>query len=110
VRGHLLGAASERSDHVAGVDEIERLRLQLAVEEIIDDELHVGDPFCLQKGTGGIEQALVYVGAYHLAGGINPVAEDPKPAQGPAADVQRASTRSVADLREELRPAGLPYS
>ena len=67
MRGHLLRAASERSDHIAGVDEIERLRLKLAVEKVIDDELHVGDPFCLQKGTGGIEQALVYVGAYHAA-------------------------------------------
>jgi len=27
------------------MDEIERLRLQLAVEQIIDDELDVGDPF-----------------------------------------------------------------
>ncbi len=90
MRCHLLTAASKRSDHVAGVDEIERLGLKLAVEEIIDGELHVGDPFCLQKRTGGIEQALVYVGAHHLAGGADPLAEDPKPAQGSAADVQGA--------------------
>ena len=90
MRCHLLAAASERSDQVAGVDEIEGLGLQLAVEQIIDGELHVGDPFCLQKGTGGIEQALVYVGAYDLAGGADPLAEDPKPAQGSAADVQGA--------------------
>ena len=31
------------------MDEIERMRLQLAVEQIIDDELDVGDPLCLQK-------------------------------------------------------------
>ena len=89
MRCHLLTSASERSDHVPGVDEIERFGLQLAVEKIIDGELHVPDPFGLQKGTGGIEQALVYVGTHHLAGGADPLAEDPKPAQGAAADVQR---------------------
>ena len=88
MRCHLLTAASERSDHVAGVDEIERLGLELAVEEVVDGELHVRDPLCLQKRTGGIEQALVNVGAHHLAGGADPLAEDPKPAQGSAADVQ----------------------
>jgi hypothetical protein len=31
------------------MDEIEGLRLQLALEQIVDDELYVGDPFCLQK-------------------------------------------------------------
>ena len=87
MRCHLLAAASKRGDHVAGVYEIEGLGLQLAVEKIIDGELHVGDPFCLQKSTGGIEQALVYVGAYHLSGGADPLAEDPKPAQSSAADV-----------------------
>ncbi len=45
----LLAAASERSDQVAGMDEIERLRLELALEEIIDDEFYVGDSFGLQK-------------------------------------------------------------
>jgi hypothetical protein len=49
VRGHLLTAASERSDQVAGMDEIERLGLQLAVEQIIDDEFYVGDSFGIQK-------------------------------------------------------------
>ena len=56
---HLLEAASKRCDHVAGVDEIEGLGLQTAVEKIIDGELHVGDPFCLEKRTGANEQALV---------------------------------------------------
>ena len=49
VRGHLLTTASERSDLVARMDEIERLRLQLALEQIIDDEFYVGDAFGLQK-------------------------------------------------------------
>src|SRR5687767_11081382 len=102
MRCHLLTAASKRSDQVTGVDEIERLGLQPAVEKIDDGELNVGDPFCLQKGTGGIEQTVVYVGADHLAGGADPLAEDPKPAQCSAADVQCAQTGSVADLREEL--------
>ena len=31
------------------MDEIERSRLELAVEQIVDDELDVGDPFFLQK-------------------------------------------------------------
>jgi hypothetical protein len=31
------------------MDEIERLRPQLALEQIIDDEFYVGDSFCLQK-------------------------------------------------------------
>src|SRR5215204_2577343 len=100
MRCHLLTTASKRGDHVAGVDEIKGLGLQLAIEEIIDGEVHVGDPFRLQKRTGGTEQARVYVGAYHLAGGGDPLAEDPKPAQGSAADVQGAQTGSVADLRE----------
>jgi hypothetical protein len=90
MRCHLLAAASKRGDHVSGVDEIEGFGLQLAVKKIIDGELHVGDPFCVQKGTGGIEQARVYVGAYDLAGGADPLAEDPKPAQSPATDVQSA--------------------
>jgi hypothetical protein len=110
VRSHLVGAASERSDHEAGMDEIERLRLQPAVEQIIDDKLYVGDPFCRQKCAGRVEQALVYVRAYHLPGGANPLAEDPKPAQRSAADVQGASTGSVAELREEPPAAGLPHA
>src|SRR5215213_7207798 len=110
MRCHLLSAASKRSDHVAGVDEIEKLGLQLAVEKIIDGQLHVGDLLCLQKRTGGIEQALVYVGAYYLAGRADPLAEDPKPAQGSAADVQGMHTGSVAELREELPPARFPQA
>jgi hypothetical protein len=31
------------------MDEIEGLRLQLALEQIIDDEFYVGDSFRLQK-------------------------------------------------------------
>jgi hypothetical protein len=31
------------------MDEIERSRLQLAVKQIIDDQLHVGDPLRRQK-------------------------------------------------------------
>ena len=48
------------------------------------------------------------LGAYELAGGSDPLAEDPKPAHGSAADVQGASPGSVADLRKELPPSGLP--
>src|SRR5688572_28864368 len=106
MRCHLLTAASKRSDHVAGVDEIERLRLQLGVEQIIDSEVYVGDPFGLQEQTGGIKEALVDVGADHLTRGVDPLAEDPKPAQSSAADVQGAPTGSTADLREEFAPAG----
>ena len=51
------------------IDEIERLRLQLAAEQIIDDELYVGDPFRVQKRTSGIEQTLVDVPAHDLSGG-----------------------------------------
>ena len=80
--------AAERSDQVAGMDEIEGVRLELAVEQIIDDELYVGDSFCLEKRTSRCEQALVDVPAYDLAGGADPLAENPKPAQGAAANVQ----------------------
>jgi hypothetical protein len=90
VRGHLLVAASERSDLVSGMDEIEGSRLQLAVEQIIDDELCIGDSFRLQKSTSGIEQALVDVAAYDVAGGTDPLAEDPKPTHRSASDVQGA--------------------
>ena len=91
------------------MDEIERLRLQLAVENVVDEELCVGDPLRLQKRTSGIEQALVYVRAYDLARRADPLAEDPKPAQGSAADVQGAPAGSAADLRKQLPPGGLPH-
>jgi hypothetical protein len=90
MRSHLLTAASKRSNQIAGVYQIERLRIQLAVEKIIDDKLRVRDPFSLQKGTSGIEQARIYIAAYHLARGADPLAQDPKPAQRSAADVQGA--------------------
>jgi hypothetical protein len=45
VRGYLLRAASQRSDLVAGMDHIERMRLQLALEQIIDDQFYIGDSF-----------------------------------------------------------------
>ena len=52
MRGHLLTAAgtSERSDLVAGMDEIERVRLQLTVEQIeLSDQFYVGDFLFLQE-------------------------------------------------------------
>src|SRR3954452_16449897 len=82
--------------------------LQLAVEQVVDDELNVGNPFCLQNGTSGIEQTLVDVGAHDLAGGTDPLAEDPEPAQSSAADVKDASAGSATDRRQELPPGGLP--
>ena len=45
-----------------------------------------------------------------LAGGADPLAEDPKPAQGSAADVEGAQAGSVADLREESPPTGFPHA
>ena len=47
--GNLLTAPSEWSDHVAGMDEVERLRLQLALEQVIDDELYIGNALRLEK-------------------------------------------------------------
>ena len=47
--------------------EIEGLRLQLAVEEIIDDEFYIRDSLSLQKQACTIEQPLVYVGTYNVA-------------------------------------------
>src|ERR671924_1263189 len=38
-----------------------------------------------------------------------PLAEDPKPAQRSAPDVQSAPAGYVAELREELAPGGLPH-
>src|SRR5688572_22011585 len=106
--GDLLTAASQWSDHETGVDEIEGMRLQLALEQVIDDELHVGDPLCLQKRPSGIEQALVDVGAHDLARGAGPLAKDPKPAHRSAADVEGAAARSGGDLRQGLRAGRLP--
>ena len=91
------------------MDEIEGLRLQPALEQVIDDELHVGDSFFVQKRTCGTEQTLVDVGTDDLARGPDPLAEDPEPAQGSAADIQSASAESVAELREELAPGRLPH-
>src|SRR5215208_5676901 len=91
------------------MDEIERLRVQLAVEQIVDDQFDVGDFFLLQEGTRRVEHALIDVGAHDLAGRADPLAEDPKPAHGSAADVQGASAGSAAELREELAPGWLPH-
>ena len=110
MRCHLLMAASERSDHVAGMDEIERLRLELAVEEVVDGQLHVRDPLGLQKRAGGSEQTFIDVAANHLARGADPLAEDPKPAQSSAACVQDSLAGSVADLREKVPPTGFPHA
>ena len=49
MRGHLLTGASERSDQVAGMYEIEGLGLELALEQVIDDQFYVGDSFGRQK-------------------------------------------------------------
>jgi hypothetical protein len=42
--------------------------------------------------------------------GANPLAEDPKPTQRSAADVQGASAGSAVERREELPPGGLPHA
>jgi hypothetical protein len=42
--------------------------------------------------------------------GANPLAEDPKPTQHSAADVQGASAGSAVERREELPPGGLPHA
>src|SRR5215204_2326776 len=85
------------------MNEIEGLRLQPALEQIIDYEFYVGDSFGVQKCTSAIEQAFVYVGAHDLTGGPDPLAEDPKPAHGSAADVQSAFAGSAVELRVQLQ-------
>jgi hypothetical protein len=100
MRRDLCTPTSKRRDHVAGVDEIEGTGLQLAVEEIIDGELHVGDAFRVQERAGGLQQALVDVGADHPSRGANPVAEDPEPTQRSAADVQDAQAGPRAERGE----------
>src|SRR5215217_5675935 len=90
------------------MNEIERLRLQLALEQVVDEQFDVRDLCRLQKRTSGTEQVLVDVGTYDFACRPDPFAEDPKPAQGSAADIQRAEARSIAELREELPPGRLP--
>src|SRR4029079_9894975 len=110
MRCHLLTAAPKRRDQVAGVDDIERLGLQRALEQIVDGKFDVRDPFGVQKRACGIEKALVHIGANHLAGGADPLAEDPKPAQGSAADVQRAQARSVGGLRAPVTADGSPQA
>src|SRR5215207_9901567 len=90
------------------MEEIEALRLQLALEQVIDSELDVGDSFCFEKRTSGSEQALVHVRAHNLAGGAGPLAEDAKPAQGTTTDIQGPFARSSAELREQLPAGGLP--
>ena len=92
------------------MDEIKRLRRKLALEQVIDDKLYVGDPLGLQKCTGGIEQILVDIGTDNLAGGTDPLAEDSKPAQRSAADVKGASSGAALELREELPASRLPHA
>ena len=108
MRGHLLAASPQRGDHVARVDEVESSRIQLAVEQIIDDELDVGDSFRLQKRPRGAEQPFVDVGTHDPAGRADPVPKDPKPAQCPAADVQGTSAGAARQLREEVSAGGFP--
>ena len=91
------------------MNEIERLRLQPAGEQIVENQFDVGDLFFLQERPSGVEQARVDVGAHDLAGRADPVAEDSKPAQGSATDVQGASAGSLAKLREKLPTAWLPH-
>jgi len=49
VCGDLLAAAAKRGDQVARVDEVEGVRLELAFEQIVDDELDVRDLFRVQE-------------------------------------------------------------
>src|SRR5829696_10575546 len=90
------------------MDEIEGVRLQPGLEQVIDDELYVGDPFSLQKRSSDVELALVDVAAHDPARGPDPLAEDPQPAQRSAADVQGACAGCVLELCEEVPPGGLP--
>jgi hypothetical protein len=91
------------------MNEIERLRLEPAVEQIVDDELYVGDSFRVEKLTRGVEEALVDVEAHDLPRAPDPLAEDEEPAKGAASDVQGAFAGSVVELREELPSGGLPH-
>ena len=108
-RREQLAAASKRADQEAAVHEVEGSRLQLALEQVVRDKLDALDLLLVQEGARGAQQALVDVRAHHLAGRPDPVAEDPKPAECPAAEVDGASAGTVPELPEKLAPAPLPH-
>src|SRR3712207_5758125 len=91
------------------MDEIERSRLQLAGEQVVEDQFHVRDPFLLKERPSSVEQALVDGVPHHLAERADPFAEESTPAQGSAPDVQSASAGPAAELREKLPPTWLPH-
>ena len=75
--------------------EIERPCFKPTVEQIIDDELDVGDFFRLEKSACSIEEAFVDVASDDSAAGPDPLAKDPQPSQSPTPDVQSAAAGSV---------------
>ena len=108
VRLHLLVAAPEGADLVAGVHEVERVRLELAGEEIVLDQADVPQALLGHEPVGGGEHRLVDVGPGHLPVGSHPLAQDPQPPEHAATDIQRAGAAAVADLLEQPPAAGLP--
>jgi hypothetical protein len=74
-------APPERADFVAGVHEVERVRLELACEEIVLDEADVPQALFGNEPVGGREHRLVDVESRHLSFGADPLAQDSEPTQ-----------------------------
>lgn len=110
VGGHLLVAAAEGAELEPGVHEIERGRLEVAGEEVVLDERDVSEPLGGDEGVGGRQHLLVDVGAGDRSVRADPLAEQPQPPHGAAADVERAGATPVADLLEQPPAGGLPHA
>ena len=88
--------------------EVERVRLELAGEEIVPNQGHVSEALLGREPLGSGEHGLVDVSPRHLPVGSHPLAQDPQPAKHAATDIQGAGAASVADLLEQPPAAGLP--
>jgi hypothetical protein len=110
IRLHLLVRATERTDFVAGVHEVERVCLELARKQIVLDQPDVRQAFLSRELLGGSKHRLVDVGSRHLPFGADPLTQDAQPPENAAADIQRMRTTAVADLFEQPSTARLPDS
>jgi hypothetical protein len=61
IHGELFGSPTQWPQHKAGVDEIEGLRGQAAVEEVIVDQGHIGQAFLVHKSLGRSQNIVSHI-------------------------------------------------
>ena len=100
----ICSCARPRGRSRAGVDEVERVRLELAGEEIILGEADVPEPLLGHEPVGGREHRLVDVGPRHLTVGPDPFAQDPQPPEHAATDISARAPRPSPISSSSRRP------